>query len=69
MENWFSSMVICHFKVKEGVTKEKLNKTCDGKNDFLLLSKVLHEFAQQDQTYGAQHAVDHLNPYKSYLDT
>ena len=60
----FSLMVDYHFKVEEGVTKEKYNEFCDGSNYFLRPPKLLCEFLRQDQTSSAQQAVDHLNIFK-----
>ena len=68
MENDFSPMIDYHFKVEEGVTKEKVNEFCDDRNDLLHLPKLLREFAQQDQTYGEQQIVDSLNILNSLLD-
>ena len=61
-------MVDYHFKVEEGVTKEKYNEFCDGSNYFLRPPKLLCEFLRQDQTSSAQQAVDHLNIFKQTLD-
>ena len=40
-------MVNYHFKVEEGLTKAKLDEFCDGRNYFLHLTNLLHEFLQQ----------------------
>ena len=60
----FSPTVYYHLKVEEGVTNK--NK-CDSSNYFLHLPKLLHEFAQQDQTSVTQQDVYILNILKSNL--
>ena len=62
-------MIEYHFKVEEGVTKEKLYKFFDGRNYFLHLPNLMNEFMWQYQIYGAQQTVDHLNLFKSMLDS
>ena len=42
------------------VKKSKLNEFCNVSNGLLRLPNIFHEFAQQDQTYEAQQAVDYL---------
>ena len=61
-------MVDYHFKVEEGVMKAKLNYFCGGRNYFLYIPKLLHEFGQQYHTYGTQQAVENLNIFKLTLD-
>ena len=67
MAHAFSPTVDYNLKVGEGVTKGK-NDFCDGGNDLLPIPKLLRDFAQHNQTSGAQHAMDFLNPFKSILD-
>ena len=57
-----------HPKVKEGITKSRLNEFYYGRNDFLTLQNLLSEFTQQDQTSETQQDVDFLNIFKSTLD-
>ena len=64
----FYPMVDYHFKVEEGVANENLNEFCDGGNGFLRLLKLLYEFTQQEQMFGAQQAMNILNIFKSTLD-
>ena len=47
-----------YFKVQEGITKSRLNKFSDGRNDLLTLQNRLCEIPQQDQIYGTQQDVD-----------
>ena len=54
-------MVDYHLKVEEGVTNATLNKFCDDRKYLLHLPRLLHDFAQQYQTSGAEKAMDHLN--------
>ena len=48
--------------------KEKLNYFCGGRNYFLYIPKLLHEFGQQYHTSGTQQAVENLNIFKLTLD-
>ena len=61
MAHVFSPTVYYHLKVEEGVTNK--NK-CDSSNYFLHLPKLLHEFAQQDQTSGSQQDMYSLNIFQ-----
>ena len=58
------SMVDYNFNIKEGDNNKK-NEVCDGRNDFIRLPNILHDFLQQDKKYGKKQDVDCLNISKS----
>ena len=55
-------------KWRRGSQRKKLNEFCEGRDDFLRLPNILQKFVQQDQTYGANQAMDCLILFKSMLD-